>query len=177
MGGARDGGLKKLREELEAENSGMHIQLRSDGWAEPRSGPVSRQIRTAPLRWWPRFSGRRPLAASAMVGSDYSDAATRSTPSGAWRPDAFCSRCGGWKHIAPHCPAAAPRCTLCAKNHLTTDNRCPVEGCRAGKGHPYPHGEARCANCGGSHGARADACAAKREAHLSTRGGDRKSVV
>ena len=39
-----------------------------------------------------------------------------------------------------------------------------------GKGHPCPHGAARCANCGGAHGARADACAAKREARLSARG-------
>ena len=31
-------------------------------------------------------------------------------------------------------------------------------------------GYAKCANCGGSHGARADACAAKREARLSARG-------
>ena len=39
-----------------------------------------------------------------------------------------------------------------------------------GKGHPCPHGAAKCANCGGAHGARADACAAKREARLSVRG-------
>ena len=88
----------------------------------------------------------------------------------AWRPDAFCSRCSGWKHIAPHCLAAAPRCALCAKDRLTTDHRCPAAGCRVGKGHPCPHGKAKRANCGGSHGARADVCAAKRETRLSARG-------
>ena len=33
-----------------------------------------------------------------------------------------------------------------------------------------PHGTAKCANCGGPHGARADAYAAKREARFSARG-------
>ena len=57
-------------------------------------------------------------------------------------------------HCSP-CLAAAPRCALCAKDYLTTDHRCPVEGCKVGKGHPCPHGAAKCANCGGAHGARA----------------------
>ena len=39
-----------------------------------------------------------------------------------------------------------------------------------GKGHPCPHGAAKCVNCGEAHGARADACAAKREARLAARG-------
>ena len=37
-------------------------------------------------------------------------------------------------------------------------------------GHPCPHGAAKCANCGGPHWARADACAAKRGARQSARG-------
>ena len=48
MGKARDGGLKKLREELEAENTGVHI---SGGWAGQRSVPDSRQTGTAHPRW------------------------------------------------------------------------------------------------------------------------------
>ena len=39
-----------------------------------------------------------------------------------------------------------------------------------GKGRPCPHGVVKCANCGGPHGARADACAAKREARVEARG-------
>ena len=39
-----------------------------------------------------------------------------------------------------------------------------------GKGHPCPHGTTKCANCGEAHGARAGACAAKKEARLSARG-------
>ena len=50
------------------------------------------------------------------------------------------------------------------------NHRCPVEGCKVGKGRPCPHGTAKCANCGGPHGARADACAAKREARGEARG-------
>ena len=44
------------------------------------------------------------------------------------------------------------------------DRRCPVEGCRAGRGRGCSHTTTRCANCKGPHGARADACAAKKEA-------------
>ena len=39
-----------------------------------------------------------------------------------------------------------------------------------GKGRPCPHGSTKCANCGGPHGARADACAAKRMTRQLTRG-------
>ena len=39
-----------------------------------------------------------------------------------------------------------------------------------GRGRPFPHGMTRYANCGGPHEARADACAAKREARGEARG-------
>ena len=42
------------------------------------------------------------------------------------------------------------------------------EGCKAGRGHGCTHVTTQCANCKGSHGARADVCAAKKEArHLA----------
>ena len=44
------------------------------------------------------------------------------------------------------------------------DHRCPVEGCRAGRGRGCSHTTTWCANCKGPHGARADACTAKKEA-------------
>ena len=89
----------------------------------------------------------------------------------AGRPDALCGRCSEWEDIAPHClPTNPPRRALCARNHLTTDHQRPVEGRRVGKGYPCPHGAAKCANCGGAHGARADACAFKREARQSAKG-------
>ena len=70
----------------------------------------------------------------------------------------------------PHCEAAAPRCSICAKDHEETNHRCPVEGRKAGSGRPCPYGTTRCANCRGPQGARADACAAMREARGEARG-------
>ena len=39
-----------------------------------------------------------------------------------------------------------------------------------GRGRSCPHGTVKCANCGGPHGAKADACAAKREARGEAKG-------
>lgn len=78
-------------------------------------------------------------------------------------PDAFCIRCSRWGHVTPHC-STAPRCSLCAEEHTTHDHRCPVKGCRDGRGRRCPHVTTRCANWKGPHGARADAYAAKKEA-------------
>ena len=171
MGGARDGGLRKLRGELEAENSGVHIpaEIRWLGRAKVRarfqaSKNGSSSVVAAVLG--EATFGRLCKAGVRFLGRRYEVDAFEE----AGRPDAFCSRCSAWKHIAPHCLAAAPKCALCAGDHLTTDHRCPVERCKVGNGHPRPHGAAKCANCGEAHGAQADACAAKREARLSARG-------
>ena len=86
------------------------------------------------------------------------------------RPNAFCSRCSGWGHIAPHCMATDPKCSICSRDHEATNHRCPVEGCKVGMGRPCPHGVVKCANYGGPHGARADAYAAKRESRGEARG-------
>ena len=170
MGKTRDGGLVKLREELEAENSGMHMpaEIRWLGGAKVRARFQEKKegaSSVAAVLGEATF-GRLCKGGVRLLRRRYEVDAFEE----ARRPDAFCSRCSGWKHIAPHYLTAGPRCALCAKDHLTTDHRCPVEGCRVGKGHPCPHGAAKCTNCGGAHGARADACAAKREARLSARG-------
>ena len=85
------------------------------------------------------------------------------------RPNAFCTRCSRWGHIAPHC-STDPKCSICSGDHEATNHRCPLEGCKVGRGRPCPHGTVKCANYGGPHGARADACAAKREARVEARG-------
>ena len=85
------------------------------------------------------------------------------------RPNAFCTRCSRWGHIAPHCSSTDPKCPICSGDQAT-HHKCPVEGCKVGRGRPCPHGTVKCANCGGPHGARADACAAKREARVEARG-------
>ena len=79
------------------------------------------------------------------------------------RPDAFCSRCSRWDHIGPHC-SQSPRCAICAEDHPTHNHQCSVEGCKAGRGHGCTHVTTQCTNCRDPRGARADACAAKKEA-------------
>ena len=44
------------------------------------------------------------------------------------------------------------------------DHQCSVEGCKAGRGHGCTHVTIQCANCKVPHGARAEACTAKKEA-------------
>ena len=150
MGGARDGGLRKLREELEAENSGVQIpaEIRWLGGTKVRARfkaladkDGSPSVVAAVLG--EATFGRLCKSGVRLFGRRYKVDAIEE----AWRPDAFCSRCSEWEHIAPHCLAAAPGCALCAKDHLTADHQCLIEGCRVGKGHPCPHGAAKCANC------------------------------
>ena len=59
-------------------------------------------------------------------------------------------------------------CFLCRGPHR---ERPPVprRGVQGGEGRSCPHGQTKCANCGGPHGARADACAAKRTARQLAR--------
>ena len=169
MGGG--GGLKKLREELEAENAGVRVpaEVRWLSGAKTRArfhrdGEGSSSVVAAILgeevfgllcRRGVRLPGRRHEV----------DAFEEE------RPDAPCLRCGEWGHITPHCDEAKrPKCSICVKEHTTRDHRCSVEGCRVGKGRMCPHTTAKCANCGGPHGARADACQAGRIAQHAARG-------
>ena len=86
------------------------------------------------------------------------------------RPDAFCSRCCAWGHVAPQYPAAVPRCALCGEDHQTSDHRCPVEGCWAKRGQACAHVMARCRNFSGPHLHHANVCQVKREARRVARG-------
>ena len=170
MGRDNDGSLRKLREELEAENSGVNIpaEIKWLGGAkvrarfqEKKDGPLFGGSRSA---WRGDFQPPLPSRSQALWSP------LRGRHLEETRPNAFCSRCSGWGHIAPHCKAAAPKCSICAKDYAETDHRCPVEGCRAGRGRPCPYGTTKCPNCGGPHGTRADACTAKMEARGAARG-------
>ena len=170
MGKEKDGGLRKLREELEAENSGVQIpaEIRWLGGAKVRarfqekeegaSSVVAAVLGEAAFNRLSRY-GVRLLGVRHDVDA-YEEV----------RPNAFCTRCNGWGRIAPHCSNADLKCSICAGDHEAINHRYPVEGCRAGKGRPCPHGTTKCANCGGPHWARADACAAKREAWGEAKG-------
>ena len=77
------------------------------------------------------------------------------------RPDVYCSRF----RVGPCWPPMHCRypqvCALCEEGHTTADHRCPVQGCQAGRGHPCPHGVAKCKNCGGPHLLQANTCPEK----------------
>ena len=156
-------GLPLLREELEAENDGVHIpaDIRWLSWAKAQArfqetrGGTSSVV--AAVLGDATFS-RVCRSGVHLFGRRYEAEAFEEA-----RPDAFCSRCCRWGHIAPHC-SESPRCAICAEDHTTHDHQCSVEGCRAGRGPGCMHVTTQCANCRGPHGARADACAAKREA-------------
>ena len=168
MGGG--GGLRKLREELEAENTGVRVP------AEIRwlSGAKAR------ARFHREGCGSSSVVAAVLSEEVFNQLCKRGIrlPGGRYevdafeeeRPDALCLRCGEWGHVTPHCEAKDPRCAICAKGHATKDHRCSVEGCRVGRGRMCSHTTAKCTNCGGPHGARADACVAKKIAQHASRG-------
>ena len=168
MGGG--GGLKKLRKELEAENAGVRVP------AEIRwlSGAKAR------ARFHCEECGSSSVVAAVLSTEVFNQLCRRGIrlPGGRHevdafeeeRPDALCLRCGEWGHVTPHCEAKVPKCAICAKGHTTKDHQCPVKGCRVGSGRMCIHTTAKCANCGGPHGARADACVAKRIAQHASRG-------
>lgn len=124
----RGGNLRKLREELEAENAGVHIpaDIRWLGRAkvrarfqETRSGSSSvvaavlgEAVFSRLCRGWIRLPGGRYEVDAYEEG----------------RPDALCQRCGSWGHVAPHCEARRPNCSLCAEEHATSERRCLVKG-------------------------------------------------
>ena len=162
--------MKKLREELEAENVGVRVP------AEVRwlSGAKAR------ARFHRDGEGSSSVVAAILGEEVFGLLCKRGVrlPGGRHevdafeeeRPDALCLRCGEWGHITPHCDEAKrPRCAICAREHTTRDHRCSVEGCRVGRGRMCPHTTAKCANCGGPHGARADACQAKKIAQHAAR--------
>ena len=79
MGMERDGGLRRLSEELQAENSGFTSQLRTGGLRGQSSVPGSRKGRRAPLQWWPLSQAKRLSAAFADVKSGSSGSDTTLT--------------------------------------------------------------------------------------------------
>ena len=165
----RKGGLSQLREELGAENGGVDIpaEVRWLGGTKVRTRYQETQGGTSSVVaavLGEAVFNRLCRSGARLFGRRYEVDAYEET-----RPDAFCSRCCGWGHIAPHSSPSC-RCAVCAKDHATNDHRCPVDGCKAGKGRPCPHGTTKCANCGGPHGSRADACTAKRSARQLARG-------
>ena len=123
------GGLRLLREELEAENSGVSIpadirwlcrekaQARFQETRGDTSSVVAAVLGDATF-------GRVCRSGVHLFGGRYEVEAFEEA-----RPDASCSWCSHWGHIAPHC-SATPRCSIYAKEHTTHNHQCSVEGCR-----------------------------------------------
>ena len=157
------GGLRLLREELEAENGGVSIPAEIRWLSRAKAQARFQELKGGTSSVVVAVVGDVTFghvckSGIRLFGRRYEVEAFEEA-----RPDAFCNRCSRWGHIAPHC-SADPRCSICAEEHITNDHRCSVEGCRAGRGYGCSHTTTRCANCKGPHGARADACAAKKEA-------------
>ena len=119
------GGLRLLREELEAENEGVRIPAdirwlsRAKAQArfqETRGGTSS--VVAAVLG--DATEGRVCKSGVHLFGRRYEVEAFEEA-----RPDASCSRCCRWGHIAPHC-SESPRCALCAEDHTTHDHSVPL---------------------------------------------------
>ena len=81
-------------------------------------------------------------------------------------PDTMCTVCCHWGHTAHGCPSPEKaRCAICAESHLTAAHKCPIAGCKSPVGkYCKLHGSYKCANCGGSHNARATRCVDYRRA-------------
>ena len=88
---------------------------------------------------------------------------------GAW-PDAFCSRCCAWGHVAPQCSAAVPQVRLLQGKPPGGRSSAPCRGYRVKRGHACAHVVARCRNCSGPHLSQANACPVKREARRLAKG-------
>ena len=149
---AGGGGLLKLRGELEAENSGVSVLAEARWLGGARVRARSQREKSGTSSVVAAVLGEAPFGRLCKSGVRLPGGRHEVEVYEEARPDAFCSRCSGWGHIAPHCEAAVPRCSICAGNHTTIDHRCPVEGRRAKKGRPCPHGTAECAGCGGPTG-------------------------
>ena len=132
------GGLRLLREELEAENGGVSIsadirwlcRAKAQARFQETKGGTSSVV--AVVLGDTTFN-RVCKSGVHLFGRRYEVEAFEES-----RPDAFCSRCSLWGHIAPHC-SESPRCAICARDHTTHDHQCSVEGCKAGRGHGYAH--------------------------------------
>ena len=139
------GGLRKLREEIEAENTGIHVlaDIRWLGGAKVRAR--FQRERCGSLSVVAAVLGEAAFGSLCRSGTQPPGGRYEVDVSEETRPDALCLRCGEWGHTTPHCDEAKrPKCSICAKEHTMREHRCPVEGCRVGRGRLCPHGTAKC---------------------------------
>ena len=120
--GKMAGGLCLLREELEAENSGVSIPADIRWLSRAKTQARYQEFRggtssvVAVVLGGATFS-RIYRSGVHLFGRRYEAEAFEEA-----RPDAFCNRCSCWGHVAPHCLTAL-RCSICAEEtpRRTTD--------------------------------------------------------
>jgi hypothetical protein len=156
--------LRKMRDEIEAENEVIAIPTQVRWLANPR--PMSKR----------RQNGE--IAASSVVivvkGSRMAQSWIKKgiNAVGVWYrvkeftdagPDSRFELCCGWDHIEKKC-FNKPKCGYCSGNHRTSDHMCNVVGCMAMQGSLCGQTLEKCPNCKGNQIAFSSRCAKKSEA-------------
>lgn len=138
--------MRRLREELEAENEQVSIlpAIRRLGRAEDMRNRLKKETIGASSVTFAVLGettfARLCMRGLRLLGRCYDVEAFEGD-----RPDAFCSS----RRAESHCPTVAPRCSPCEEEHKTPEHKCPVEGCRVMKGRSGAHGVAKRRNCSG----------------------------
>ena len=159
--GRGTGGLRKLREEMEAENEDIEVmavpewlstmtRLKEGG---KKAASVVFKVRNRDMR--ERLLKRGVRAAGWFYTVEVFEGSG---------PTAQCNICCQWGHATAKCDNDIPtRCAICARNHHTSEHGCLRVGCGV-TGRPCTHTEFKCVNCDGTHAATNAVCPAKHEA-------------
>jgi hypothetical protein len=157
-------GLRKMREEFDAENEGIAIPTQVRWLANPCTIRERRQ--------------NGEIAASSVVvvvnGSTMAQSLIKKgiKAVGVWYrveaftnagPDSRCDLCCRWGQIDTKC-GNKPKCGYCSGNHRTSNHKCNVVVCLAKQGSLCGHRLEKCPNCKGNHIAFSSRCAKKSEA-------------
>ena len=164
--------LVELREQIEAENSGVVVPPLSMKWM--------RAVSTIEHHYQ---AGRLPKYAASVIFKVPGKAAAQKLLVEIWvagskfhtlpyipdKANTLCGTCGWWGHSEFRCQRGMATCTICADSHRTEEHWCQVATC--GKvGKVCPHTEMYCPNCRGRHLAQDARCQAKQAAIEIARG-------
>ena len=100
------GGLRLLRKEFEAENTGVSIPIKIRWLSRAKAQARFQELRDGTSSVVDAVLGDATFSRVCRSGvrlfrRRYDVEAFEES-----RPDAFCNRCSRWGHIAPHCSAA-----------------------------------------------------------------------
>jgi hypothetical protein len=84
--------------------------------------------------------------------------------------DSQCHLCNEWGHTQNKCTKTEPTCGICAEKHATSAHLCRVGGCPSKRGIICRRHEIfKCSNCSGAHPAGASGCTYARRARQAAR--------